>query len=178
MNDPVRYNLSMRHTTTASGEQLANALHALGVHFIRGGKADAATYLRNHPARLIAALAQSKEARLRLSLIPLFLEHPEYASRVRGVAKKLDPAARITLECYYTAALWLAKKYGVNVSLPDHFFKVLNLTLAEDPDENLRALAKRHSEMSDSYVNWLATYRHAEQIWRKGFERRKKAVHG
>ena len=168
----------MRQTTTATGEQLANALQALGVHFIRGGKEDADGYLRNHPARLMAELAQSREARLRLSLIPLFLEHPEYASRVRAVAKKLDPSARLTLECYYTAAIWLAKKYGLNLSLPDHFFRVLNLTLVEDPDENLRALAKRHSELSGSYVNWLATYRHAEQIWRKGFERRKKAVHG
>lgn len=175
MTDPTRYNLSMRHTTTATGDQLANALQALGVNFIRGGKEDADQYLRNHPSRLIAALAQSKEARLRLSLIPLFLEHPEYASHVRAAAKKLDLSARLTLQCYYSAAVWLAKKYQIkSAHLPDHFSKVLNLTPTDDPEENLRALAKRHSELSGSYVNWLATYRHAEQIWRKGFERRKR----
>ena len=56
--------------------------------------------------------------------------------------------------------------------------KDLNLTPVDDPDENLRALANRHAELSGSYVNWLATYQHAEQVWRKGFERRKKAMHG
>ncbi|MFZ5818801.1 MAG: hypothetical protein ACOYYJ_02780 [Chloroflexota bacterium] len=127
---------------------------------------------------MIAALAQSDEARLRLSLIPLFLEHPKYASRVRAVAKKLDASAQLTLECYYSAAVWLAKKYQLNISLPDHFSKELNLTPIDDPDKNLRALANRHAELSGSYVNWLATYQHAEQVWRKGFERRKKAMHG
>jgi len=167
----------MKHTTTTTGEQLANALYVLGVNFIRGGKG-ADESLHSHPSRLIAALAQSNEARLRLSLIPLFLEHPEYASRVRTAAQKLDPSAQLTLECYYSAAVWLAKKYQLNISLPDHFSRNLNLTLVDDPDENLQTLAKRHAELSGSYVNWLATYQHAEQIWRKGFERRKKAMHG
>jgi len=167
----------MRHVTTTTGEQLANALHILGVNFIRGGK-DADVSLHTHPSRLIAGLSQSSEARLRLSLIPLFLEHPEYASRVRVVAKGLEPSARLTLQCYYSAARWLAKKYQVGISLPDRFSKDLNLTPVDDPEENLRALAKRHAELSGSYVNWLATYQHAEQIWRKGFERRRKATHG
>ena len=174
----VLYNLPMRQTTTTTGEQLANALYMLGVNFIRGGKS-ADESLHNHPSRLIAALAQSDEARLRLSLIPLFLEHPEYAGRVRSIAKKLDSSARLTLQCYYSAAVYLQKKHQMDgVKLPNYFSKDLNLTLVDDPDENLRALAKRHAELSGSYVNWLATYQHAEQVWRKGFERRKKALHG
>jgi len=167
----------MKHTTTSKGEQLVNALHILGVNFIRGGK-DVTEPLSGHPSQLIAALAQSDEARLRLSLIPLFLEHPEYASRVRGVAKKLGASAKLTLQCYYSAAVWISKKYQLNISLPDHFSKDLNLTPASYPEANLRALANRHAELSGSYVNWLATYQHAEQVWRKGFERQKKAMHG
>jgi hypothetical protein len=163
----------MRHTVTNTGDQLAHALRMLGVNFIMGGKSGDES-LHKHPAQLIAALAQSNEARLRLSLIPLFLEHPEYAPRVRTIAKKLDPAARLTLQCYYSAAIWLAKKYALdNVSLPDYFSKDLNLNPVDDPEENLRALAKRHEELSGSYVNWLATYQHAEQVWRKGLEFRK-----
>ena len=165
------------NTSPATGEQLANALHALGVNFIRGGK-NTEKSLYHQPSHLIVALAQSDEARLRLSLIPLFLEHPEYASRVRAAAKKLDSPARLTLMCYYTAAVWLVQKYQLNVSLPDHFSKVLKLTPGDGPEENLRTLAKRHAELSGSYVNWLATYRHAERIWHKGFERRKRATHG
>jgi hypothetical protein len=150
-----------------------NALHALGVNFLMGGGGSDESLLKQ-PARLIAGLAQSAEARLRLSLIPLFLEHPEYASHVREVVKKLDPLARLTLQCYYSAAVWLTKKYHPQAtSLPDHFSKDLNLTPVDDPDENLRALAKRHKELSGSYVNWLATYQHAEQVWRKGLKYQK-----
>ncbi len=163
----------MRHVSTNTGDQLVNALHALGVNFLMGGR-DADESLHKQPARLISALSQSGEARLRLSLIPLFLEHPEYASRVRAIAKGLDPSARLTLQCYYSAAVWLAKKYQPNVvSLPDRFSKDLKLTPVDDPDENLRALATRHKKLSGSYVNWFATYQHAAQVWRKGLEYRK-----
>lgn len=173
MTDPVRYNLSMKHVATSTGEQLANALHALGVNFIMGGKSDDES-LHKHPARLIAALAQSDEARLRLSIIPLFLEHPEYAARVRSIAKKLEPSGRLTLQCYYSAAVYLQKKYQTGgVSLPNHFSKDLNLTPVDDPEENLRMLAKRHKELSHSFTNWLGTYQHAEQVWLKGLEYRK-----
>ena len=163
----------MRDVSTSSGDQLVNALHALGVKILMGDR-DTDESLHKQPARLIAALAQSGEARLRLSLIPLFLEHPEYAPRVRGIAKKLDASARLTLQCYYSAAVWLAKKHQPNgASLPDHFSKDLNLTPVDDPEENLRALAKRHKELSGSYVNWLGTYQHAEQVWCKGLEYQK-----
>jgi hypothetical protein len=33
-----------------------------------------------------------------------------------------------------------------------------------DPEENLRALAKLHAELSGVSVNWLGTYPHAEKI--------------
>ena len=161
----------MRHTST--GDQLVNALHTLGVNFLMGGKETDETFSK-HPTRLISKLAQSREARLRLSLIPLFLEHPEYASHVRNIAEKLDLPAQLTLQCYYSAAVWLSKKHQrIDTPLPDHFSKELNLTPVDDPEENLRALAKRHKELSGSYVNWLATYRHAEQVWRKGLEYQK-----
>jgi hypothetical protein len=160
----------MNHVSTTTGDQLANALHVLGVNFIMGGKGNDES-LHKYPTRLIAALAQSDEARLRLSLIPLFLEHPEYAERVRSVAKKLVPSAQLTLQCYYSAAIWLQKKYQPNgISLPDHFSKELNLTPVDDPDENLRMLATRHKELSGSFTNWLGTYQHAAQVWLKGLE--------
>ncbi len=163
----------MKPVTTSTGDQLSNALHAVGVNFIMGGKDDDKS-LHKHPARLIAGLAQSSEARLRLSLIPLFLEHPEYAVRVRSIAKKLEPSARLTLLCYYSAAVHLQKKHQIGeVALPNHFAKDLNLTPVDDPDENLRMLAKRHKELSHSFTNWLGTYQHAEQVWLKGLEYRK-----
>ena len=162
-----------------TGDQLTNALRALEVNFILGGNRKEASPrkqpVRKQPARLIAALAQSEEARLRLSLIPLFLEHPEFAARVRTVAKRLKPSARLTLQCYYSAAVWLAQKYqpAARKPLPDYFSKELHLHPTADPEENLRALAKRHKELSGRRVNWLGTYQHAEQVWQKGLEYKK-----
>jgi len=130
--------------------------------------------LHTQPVRLISELARSNEARLRLSLIPLFLEYPQYAAYVRAAARKLEPAALLTLRCYYTAAVFLAKKYQLTgVSLPDLFSADLGLNLVDDSIENLRVLAKRHKQLSGSYVNWLATYQHAEEVWQKGLKYRK-----
>jgi len=161
----------MRHVETSINDQLVNALRILGVNFIMGGD-EAGKSLHTRPARLIAGLARSDEARLRLSLIPLFLEHPEYATHVCAVAKKLDLTDRLTLQCYYSAAIWLAKKYQLNAMLPDYFSKNLGMEPTDNPDENLRALAIRHKELSNSAVNWLATYQHAGQVWQKGLEYR------
>jgi len=156
-----------------TGNQLVNALRSLDVNFIMGGEREDDS-LHKQPVRLIAALAESAEARLRLSLIPLFLEHPEFAAHVRGVAKKLNPPARLTLQCYYSAAVWLEKKYHLHgASLPDYFSKELGLHPTNDPEENLRTLAKCHGELSSTRVNWLGTYQHAAQVWQKGLEYKK-----
>lgn len=155
-------------TSYQVADQLAGALQALGVNFVLGGKDDE-NDLYTKPSELITALAQSSEARLRLSLIPLFLEHPEYEAYVRETADHLEASAQLTLQCYYTAAVFLATKYlQLNITLPDHFSSKLDIHPADSPDEYLRTLAKRHKALSGSYVNWLATYRHAERVWRKG----------
>ena len=159
----------MVRTTSITGNELTNALRALGVNFILGGQSKDSV-LHRQPARLIAALAQSEESRLRLSLIPLFLEHPEFSIHVQDIAQKLDAPARLTLQCYYSAAVWLAQKYQLQIRLPDHFSEELQLHPTGDPDENLRALAKRHRELSGAGVNWLGTYQHAAQVWQKGLE--------
>jgi len=158
----------MQPITPTTSDQLASALHALGVNFVLGGR-DRESRLPTDPKDLIVALAQSDEARFRLSLVPLFLEHPEYAAHVRNATQGLEQAAHLTLQCYYTAAVYLAQKYPMRrIVLPNHFAGELNLQPVDEPDENLRALAKRHKELSQSYVNWFATYQHAERVWRKG----------
>jgi hypothetical protein len=156
-------------TVEITGTQLTNALRALDINFIMGGQSTSET-LHKQPARLIAALAESHESRLRLSLIPFFLEHHEFALHVRTAAKKLDPAAHLTLQCYYTAAVWLGKKYQQQVSLPDYFSRELGLHPGDDAEENLRTLAKRHKELSGTWVNWLGTYLHAATVWQKGLQ--------
>lgn len=162
----------MSNPSIAAGAQLANALHVLGVKFIMGGQGVEETFPKQ-PARLIAALAESGEARLRLSLIPLFLEPPEFAAHVRAAAQGLSASARVTLQCYYSAAVFLQKKYRPRLdelvrrkpSLPDHFSSELGLSFTDDPEENLRQLAARHQELSGMRINWLGTYEHAAKRW-------------
>jgi hypothetical protein len=167
----------MSRPVTTTGDQLTNALHALGVNFIlsSGGGEES---LHRQPAHLIAALAESEEARLRLSLIPLFLEHPEFAAHVRAAVKNLNRSAQITLQCYYSAAVWLQKIHrprldiliGMKPSLPDHFSHELSLQTTTEPEKNLELLAQQHQALSGAQVNWLGTYHHAAQVWIKGLE--------
>jgi hypothetical protein len=167
----------MSHPSSTTGDQLANALHTLGVNFIMSAGSGNES-LHKQPTLLIAALAKSEEARLRLSLIPLFLEHPEFAAHVHATAKELDPPARLTLQCYYSAAIWLGQKYrtrlnsliGEKAPLPDHFSSELGVQVTNDPEANLKLLAERHQELGGAQVNWLGTYQHAAQVWIKGLE--------
>ena len=170
----------MKTASVVTGEQLANALHSLGVEFIMGGQ-DQGESLHKEPVRLIASLAQSPEARLRLSLIPLFLEHPEFAVYVPSIVEKLRPAARLILECYYSAAVWLQQQHRVRLNalmgakpvLPDYFSRVIGFEISDDPEENLRSLAERHRALSGAQINWLGTYQHAAQVMLKALELRR-----
>lgn len=167
----------MSRPATITGDQLANALQALGVNFIvsSGGSDES---LHNQPARLIAALAGSDEARLRLALIPLFLEHPEFSEHVCTVEQNLDMPAQLTLQCYYSAAVWLQQLHrprlerliGKKRPLPDYFSGELGLQTTPDPEKNLGLLANCHHALTGAQVNWLGTYQHAAQVWLKGLE--------
>jgi hypothetical protein len=160
-----------------TGEQLANALHSLGVNFIMGGVSDT-DLLYKDPARLISALAESNEARLRLSLIPLFLDRPEFSIYIHEAIKTSNKSAQLTIKCYYSAAVWFQKIYhskielflGKKPPLPDYFSDELKVLITENPETNLRELAVRHKFLSGEKVNWLGTYHHAAQIWIKGLE--------
>ncbi len=160
-----------------TGDQLAGALQALGIQFIMG-RSSVDKSLHKHPASLIAALAESNELRLRLSIIPLFLEHPEFAAHVRDASNQVHPAGRLMLQCYYTAAVWLQRKYslridmliGIKEYLPDYFSSGLGLQNTDNPTINLQRLAEQHRKLSGAQVNWLGTYEHAAEVWIKGLE--------
>ncbi|HMX21064.1 MAG TPA: hypothetical protein PKC52_17520, partial [Anaerolineales bacterium] len=158
-------------------EQLVNALHTLGVDFIMGGSNENAS-MSQSPAQMIAALAKHNEARLRLSLIPLFLEHPEFSKQAQETAKSLPEKARLFLQCYYSASVWLQKIHHTKLSkltgkkalLPDLFSFELGIPVTENPETNLRLLAEQHQKLSGEKVNWLGTYKHAAQVFINGLE--------
>jgi hypothetical protein len=159
--------------------QLVSELWARDVRFLMGEQLTPTPTL--DAAHLIASLAQSKEARLRLALIPLFLRHPEFSNEVITADERLSPAGQLYLRFYYTAAVVLQKKYwnrlvkifGGQIPLPDLFSSKLGVSLDAPPDQALLQLAERHRILSGQFVNWLGTYEHAAEVWLKQMELQK-----
>jgi len=159
-------------TTPASEKSLNGALAAelerLGVPFVAVSPAER-LQTSPTPTALVAGLAASVEARLRLALIPLFLARPDYALVVDRVAGTLTGSARVTLICYYTAAVLLQKKYSARLeragrlqsSLPVLFDKELTLSKDGDLDLCLSRLAELQAELTGIPLNWVGTYEYA-----------------
>lgn len=147
--------------------ELVGALNALDVPFLAGGGPSA--YLS--PDELIANLVCAPEARLRAAIIPLMLRHPEFSPDARHADQALSGLARVTCECFYTAAVLLQRKnrarlirlFGAQSSLPDWFSATLGLTLSEDADASLRGLGARHTALTGLSINWVGTYLHTTE---------------
>ncbi len=133
--------------------ELVDALNTLGVCFLQGGSGAPRNFA---PALLMAALASSPEARLRMALIPLLLAHPEFAAEVRQAERSLPAKDAVVLRCTYTAAVWLRAKYGARLeaacgpqpALPDLFGEALGIRGQTDADSALEVLAQRQRELT------------------------------
>lgn len=151
-------------------ERLAAELDRLGVHFIRA-HAISEGHIPISPTTLLAALACSREARMQLALIPLLLVRPEFASAAGDAASRLAGLPRLTLACYYTAAMLLQRKHETRLRvfgfgqerLPDIFGRELGVSPSTDVDQSLRLLAQRQAVLSGRSLNWYGTYEHAAE---------------
>jgi len=149
--------------------QLINQLNALGIQFISSDRISSLTDLQ--PDKLIHDLACSQEARLRLALIALFIQKPEYAQYVNDVHQTLPHETAMILKYYYSAAVCLQQKYkhrldqlfGEAVNLPPIFFNQLGLDINNDPQRNLNLLAAHQRKSTGRSINWLGTYEHAAE---------------
>jgi hypothetical protein len=164
--------------TPSLEDQLVSELWARDVRFLMGRQFSSTPVLAL--ANLIAGLAQSTNARVRLSLIPLFLRHPEFSTEVEKADRSLPPqSGQNVLRFYYTAAVFLQMKYqerlhnilGEQNPLPDLYSSKLGVTAEEDPNQNLIHLAKRHQFSSGHFINWLGTYEHAAERLIKHMEK-------
>ncbi len=163
-----------------TGAELATALAALDVPFIAGG-ARQSVAAQPQPAVLLASLAASDEARLRLALIPLLLRHPEYARQATAALRLMPPQARTCFKCYYTAALLLQEIHQEHLKtllgqlemLPDLFSGELEVPGRTDPSDALRILARRQCDLTGRSINWLGTYKHGADQLLQVLERRK-----
>jgi len=166
--------------TEKANEALAATLDQLGVHFV-AGQTDGQVETVTPPDALLCGLASSDEARMRLALIPLFLEHPGYAVYVIEALSHLTPAQQQFLRCYYAAARLLQQKYrsqltavlGSRAPLPA-LFEGLGLDETESPDARLRQLGKRQAQLNGRPINWYGTYEHAYTRLVRQAKRRKK----
>jgi hypothetical protein len=96
-------------TKSITDDDLVSELWGRDIRFILGSAHSRPPKLS--PSELIAALAKSNEARLQLSLIPLFLRHPEFSKYVNAVIGNLNSSQQLILKCFYTASVWLEQKY-------------------------------------------------------------------
>jgi len=168
----------MPTSLSLSEDQLVAELWALDVRFLMGRQLSSTPLLA--PANLIASLAQSENARVRSSLIPVFLRHSEFFSEVETADKSLSPETnQLVLRFYYTAAVLLQRKYwerlakilGNQPQLPDIFSSKLGISLDENPEQALLQLANRHKILSGQFINWLGTYEHAAERLIKHMEK-------
>lgn len=167
-------------TPPITSADLARALDILDVPFIAGGS-DSTTLQIPQPAVLMASLAASDEARLRLALIPLLLRHPEFALQARAALRQMTPAVLTGFKCYYTAAVLLQQKYqerlnalvGDTEPLPDLFSAELGVLGCSNPDDGLSALADRQKTLTGRLINWRGTYEHGAQRLLRTLEGRK-----
>jgi hypothetical protein len=133
------------------------------------------------PAVLLASLAASDEARLRLALIPLLLRHPELACHADAALRLMAPQGRTCFKCYYTAALLLQEIHRERLKtlvgrldvLPDLFSGELEVPGRTDPSDALRILAMRQRDLTGRSINWLGTYEHGADQLLQVLERRK-----
>jgi hypothetical protein len=157
---------------TLTGDQLASELERLGVDFVQNSPSNC---LKSslEPDSLLAGLAASPEARMRLAIIPLLLHRPEYAVSAAAAEQGLSPSQRTYLHCYYTAAFLLQKINADSLSkmqpgfteLPDLFSVQLGIAGEGDPWRRLEALARRQAQLSGEAINWLGTYIHAVEAY-------------
>lgn len=161
-------------------DQLVSELWAWDVQFLMGHQPGSTPLLT--PAKLIASLTESENARVRLSLIPLFLRHPEFSSEAEKAEQLISPQTKqFVLRFFYTAAVLLQRKYrdrifeifGEQSPLPDLFSGKLGISLDATPAQALSQLAERHKTISGQFVNWIGTYEHAAEVWLKQMELQK-----
>ena len=148
--------------------QLIAEINRRGIHFLAGESAGN-DLEKLSPAELMAGLASNADARIRLALVAVLLQHPQYAVDAHEAMELLNNQNRLTFQLYYTAAHFLQIIYRDKLQqtlesfqcLPDLFSRDLGIKKIGSPEESLKELASRHNEISGLPLNWYGTYHYA-----------------
>lgn len=148
--------------------QLIDEMNRIGVNIIVGDNTPRVS-IPLSPPELMAGLVAHRDARIRLALIPVLLQHPEYAPEAPKAIKLLDASEKLNFKLYYTAAYLLQIAYsdelegllGSLQNIKDYFSEELGVPSEGTVQDRLRLLAKRHKEITKMSVNRYGTYDHA-----------------
>jgi hypothetical protein len=126
-------------------QTLVRALRERGVRYLTAGPRDQADTGDAvppdvPPEALLEGLAMSPSARLRYTIAPLLLVHPELAPHVEELARRLAPPARDVLVEAYVAAVYLQRAWrtrlrrflGEQPALPPLWIQELGLPGPEE----------------------------------------------
>jgi len=154
--------------STVSPDFLLAELHARGLSYLLG-PVSAHTGPRLQDYQLLAQLTMQQDARLRSSLIPLFLSGRQFTD-VLPLALEILPREReIIAKIYYTVAVLLQKEHQSQLMalfpdwqpIPDLFSVELDIDHLDTTETKLRQLGIIHARLVGLQANWPGTYRHA-----------------
>lgn len=159
-------------------ENLVAELSLLGIRYLSHQTPLQASGVR--PAEmLLADLVRQPSARVRAAVIAVLLSHPEYAEAVPAALRRLPPAARLTLQSFYVAAMLLQQQHAHRLrpflatrwqplpELPEALVE-FDLPAGGTPGERLVALGREHRRRGRAAVNWVGTYEQvASQLLRQ-----------
>jgi hypothetical protein len=156
------------HSAEVDHDALVGRLRESGIHFLTPSDADAGD-LRGIPLReLVKRLVTQSDARLRSSLVPLLILHPEWAADVQVAVGDLEEPEHSELKALYCGAVYLQRLWRTRLGfylgqfelLPDLFSSGLGLPPADERHgkTGLYALAAWHESRSPYPFNRLATY--------------------
>lgn len=151
-------------------DQLVTELHRLGITYLSNREADYSGPPRS-PAQMLASTIRQPGARVRNSVIAIFLLHPGYAAAIPAALELLGPfneKHRLALKLFYTAAVYLQREYSQAlfpllsedwVWLPDLFGQEFGIPPNPSPQDAIQRLGARHQELTRSFINWAGTYK-------------------
>ena len=156
----------MLNTKVITDEMLVAELYRLGIkHLARLEIIEPPNIM---PIDLIKGLALSEDARVRASLILLFLRHPSFHCYTLEATQQLPLKAAQTLKLFYQVAYYLQIEIESTLRdllngwqrLPDLFSQELDLpSTGSSVDELLRLLGGKHRELTNKAYNWSGSYR-------------------
>lgn len=154
-------------------EQLVAELRSLGIRYITR-KSEQSLKSTRPPQQLLADLVCQSNSRVRMTIIPLLIIHPEYVEYLPAALEPLSEDERFRLKLLYSAAVILQQIYSKEIEshlgpiedhLPDLFTSELGIPANLSLQQKLDLLATVQQKHSGQKLNWVGTYEKSINNW-------------